>query len=325
MLYEEGRFQLDDPVAAVHPPRFADTRGVCGRRRRIVRDHAARPPGDGARPDDPHLRPHLRVPARAPRRCALPRAPGRVQRQPRTARRPGGRGGGPAAALSAGGARWNYGVSTDGARHGSSRIWSGVPLDTFFEERILRAVGHVRHRLPRAGRAGRPVRVELHARGGRRGSRCTTRRAGAASSNPRAPSPAAARARLHRGGLPPVHAHAPRVRRPRRRPPPRAQERRAHDHEPPPRRPRGHGAAAVLRDALRGHRLRARGVGGAGPGEGPDPRLSPANTHGAAWRAPRSGSIRPRTCSCCCSPQLTPSSTYPIRRELRVLIYQALL
>ena len=50
----------------------------------------------------------------------------------------------------------------------------------------------------------------------------------------------------------------------------------------------------------------------------------PANMPGAAPPAPRSGSIRPKTWPSFCFTQLTPSSTYPIRRELRVLTYAAI-
>ena len=48
------------------------------------------------------------------------------------------------------GARWNYGVSTDVLGR-LVEIWSGLPLDAFLAERIFLAARHGRHRLPRAG------------------------------------------------------------------------------------------------------------------------------------------------------------------------------
>ena len=51
---------------------------------------------------------------------------------------------------------------------------------------------------------------------------------------------------------------------------------------------------------------------------------APASSPGAAWRARRSGSIRAERITAQFFTQLAPSSTYPLRSQLRQLVYQAL-
>ena len=79
MLWEEGCFELKDPVSRFLPE-FADAEGVA---LRLGDDAGARPDdrtdADVA-PDDPHLRAHLRVPVRASRRRAVPQRRVRVGR-----------------------------------------------------------------------------------------------------------------------------------------------------------------------------------------------------------------------------------------------------
>ena len=56
MLWEEGRFLLNDPIAK-YLPEFADKVGVIERRH--AGPHRRRPPDHGAGPAAPHLRPDL--------------------------------------------------------------------------------------------------------------------------------------------------------------------------------------------------------------------------------------------------------------------------
>ena len=220
------------------------------------------------------------------------------------------------------GTRWNYSVSTDVLGR-LVEIWSGVPLDAFLRRAHLRSARDERHGLSCPRGAGEPAGVELRAG---RGRRAQARRVGGREPVPRARGYALGRRRsgLDRGGLPPVHADAARPRNARRHPDPRAQERRADDHEPPAGRPRGHGPAAVRGDALRGGRLRL----------GVSVLLDPARARilGSpgeyAWGGMASTTfwVDPaEDMMVLLLTQLMPSSAWPIRRELRVLTYQALL
>ena len=68
MLYEEGRFQLDDPIHAVLPATSEETRVYAGEGHEPV--SAMRPSHHLPRPADPHLGPHLRLHERHPGRRA---------------------------------------------------------------------------------------------------------------------------------------------------------------------------------------------------------------------------------------------------------------
>ena len=80
----------------------------------------------------------------------------------------------------------------------------------------------------------------------------------------------------------------------------------------------------VRRDHVRGHRLRARLRRGPRPGAGADAEHARARTTGAARPAPPSGSTRSSELTVAFYTQLLPSSTYPIRPQLRQLVYSAL-
>ena len=141
MLYEEGRFQLDDPVAGFIPA-FADTRVFAGRGGGTVESFETEPP---ARPVTVHdLMTHT---------SGL--TYGFQHEHPVDAlyRRHGvefNANLGPLAALVDAaaaqplifqpGTRWNYGISTDVLGR-LVEIWSGVSLDSFFRERIFAPLG----------------------------------------------------------------------------------------------------------------------------------------------------------------------------------------
>ena len=189
MLYEEGRFQLDDPVAKFIPA-FADTRVFAGgdaesfeteplARPVTVHDLMTHTSGltygfQHEHPVDALYRAHrIEFNANLGSLAALVDV---------AAARP---------LLFQPGTRWNYGVSTDVLGR-LVEIWSGRPPRHLLRGTDLRTSGHGRHRLPRAGRAGaigsrRTTRAQRTA-----GLHCTTPRAKAASSNPRSPSRGAA-------------------------------------------------------------------------------------------------------------------------------------
>ena len=256
MLYEEGCFQLDDPVDDVHPGvrRYA---GVRKRRRGRVHHHVPL-----ARPITVHdLMIHTSGLTYGFQHehavDALYRnARRRVQRQPRD-RSP---------------------TSTEADRRPAPRLSAGDPLELqrlhrrarpagrdlvrHAARRLLRRahtsspLGMQRHRISRARRPGGSTRVELPAGpmdGGL--SLAESARTQAASSSP--PSPcraAAASSPRHRttSGSCGCSAGAELSKAPGILGP---QERRAHDDEPPPRRPCRHGTSRGSR------RCRSRGSG----------------------------------------------------------------
>ena len=138
MLYEEGRFQLDDPVARFIPA-FAGTRVFAGgdaesfetgplARPVTVHDLMTHTSGltygfQHEHPVDALYRAH-----RVEFNANLGPLAGLVDA---AAARP---------LLFQPGTRWNYGVSTDVLGR-LVEVWSGVPLDTFFEERIFAPLG----------------------------------------------------------------------------------------------------------------------------------------------------------------------------------------
>ena len=78
MLYEEGAFELTDPVSALIPS-FGDVRVYTGRLRRQAGDRARHRAGADLAPADPHRGPDLRLPPDARRRRAVPRGRLRVR------------------------------------------------------------------------------------------------------------------------------------------------------------------------------------------------------------------------------------------------------
>ena len=72
MLYEEGRFQLDDPISKFIPG-FANPRVYAGGSRGKIKFAAGRARDQLPRPADPHVGPDLRLHGEQPGRRALPR------------------------------------------------------------------------------------------------------------------------------------------------------------------------------------------------------------------------------------------------------------
>ena len=141
MLYEEGAFELTDPVSEFIPS-FADVRVYAGGSRRQAGDRARHRADADLAPADPHRGPDLRLPPRAPGRRACTATPASSG-----ARRAGmdlaavlRRLGGAAAAVPArarsGTTRWPPTCSA-----GSSRWPPGSRLDEFFAERIFGPLG----------------------------------------------------------------------------------------------------------------------------------------------------------------------------------------
>ena len=113
MLYEEGAFELKDPVSKFIPS-FADAR-VLPQRFGVQAGHrAADRAGADVAPAHPHLRADLRLPSPARHRCAVPDRPASsgVRRRASISSSVVMRG--PALPLAfQPGTEWNYGVSTD--------------------------------------------------------------------------------------------------------------------------------------------------------------------------------------------------------------------
>ena len=114
MLYEEGRFQLDDPISKFIPA-FANPRVYAGGSRGKIELGAGRARDHLPRPAHPHLGPDLRLHGEQPGRCALSRQ-GKRRRfpdrhdQPEGRRREGWR---TFPLIAQPGKAWNYSVSTD--------------------------------------------------------------------------------------------------------------------------------------------------------------------------------------------------------------------
>ena len=283
MLWEEGAFELKDPVAKFIPA-FADARVWAGGNQHKPVTRAGDRAGAHVAPAHAHGRAHLRLPLRAPARRRLPRPRLRVRRAARHGPRQAVRRLGRAAAA----VRARHASSTTPWPPTSSaalvEVLSGQSLDAFFQERILGPLGMTRHRVQRAStRTAWP-------RSTGPGSSATTAWASAALRAPTILSGggglvstaadyhrfttmlvAAASAPAARHPYAPLHGPQPPARRRR------AEGRRASDH---------------LRDPERRHGLRARLLGRPRPG-GDEDRRSPGRARaGAGWRAPRSGSTR---------------------------------
>ena len=220
-LYEEGRFQLDDPVSRFLPE-LGRPAGLGGRHPAVVPDRARRAGHQGPRPADPHRRVHLRLHGPPPARCAVPAegrrgsggaggAGGRALRRPGRDGRQAGRA---AAALLA---RNSLELQRGHRRLRSPRrAAERAALRRVPGRADPRAAGHGRHRLLGHRRPGRPPR--------RPATRCTPadpldrgRRAGHELLPDAADLPVRwGRAGVDRGRLPAVRAHAPERRRARR-------------------------------------------------------------------------------------------------------------
>ena len=234
--------------------------------------------GDGADPPlapaHPHLGADLRLPPRPPGRRRLPPARLRVDEPaghgPRGVLRRLGR---PAAALPA-----RDGVELlrlhrrarprrrDRLRAVARRVHGGADL---------RPPGHGGHGVLGGGGARRAARRALLARS-RDGPGHAQRRHGHHLPRAAGLPGGRRRPRLHGRRLPPLLRAAARARGARRRPPARPAHGRLHGGQPPPgrRRPRGLRTALVLRDQLRGGRLRARLLRRDRPGRQQGPALA---------------------------------------------------
>ena len=153
MLYEEGAFELKDPVSRFIPS-FADARGVPGRERRAPRDRAGDRADADLAPADPHGRTHLRLPVRLAGRRALPVRrlrmghPGRPR--PGRVLRPVGLAAPPLPARDGVELLGGHRRARPGRRGGVGPDPRRVPGRAH-----LRPAGHGRHRVPRAGRRRR--------------------------------------------------------------------------------------------------------------------------------------------------------------------------
>ena len=222
------------------------------------------------------------------------------------------------------GTRWNYSVSTDVVGH-LIEVISGQKLDAYLKRARARAARHARHRLRHRATTQVPrfaANYERQADGRLKMIDDPARslyRAGELSLRRR-------RAGLDGARLLPLHRHAAQSRRARRRASARAKDRRADDDEPPARRRRPDASSP------RGH-VHGDAYAGVGFGLGFSVMQSPARAQvlgtpgeyawgGAAstafWIDPAEELI------VIFMTQLMPSSSYPLRRELRVLTYAAL-
>ena len=164
MLYEEGRFQLDDPISKFIPA-FANPRVYAGGSRGKIDSRAGRARDQFPRPADPHVGPDLRLHGEQSGRRALPRQ-GRRRFPDRRHQPQGGRR--EARDLPADRpARQGVELQRRHRRAGlSGRGHLGPALRGLPQGEGAEAAGHGRHRLPRAGRQARALRRQLP--GGRR-------------------------------------------------------------------------------------------------------------------------------------------------------------
>ena len=318
LLWEEGAFELKDPVARFIPC-FADARvWRGGSQDKPVTVPATEPirmwhllthtagltygfhyahPVDGDLP-----RPRVRV------RRAAGHGPGRVLR----------RVGGPAAAVRARHASSTTRVATDVLGR-VVEVLSGQTLDVFFEERIFGPLGMtdtaLRRRRTRRGspRSTRPAWSATTRMGA---PRCARRRSSPAAAgwSPPPPTTTASRACCSAG-------------RRGRCSGPRTLRFMARNHLPGRRRAEGLRAAG--RRDRRDRRTTGMGFGLGfsvveDPVGGQDRLPRRASSPGAARPARRSGSTAPERITAQFFTQLLPSSTYPLRSQLRQLVYQAL-
>ena len=270
MLYEEGCFQLDDPIAS-YIPAFSETRVFAGgnadgfdteplERPITVHDLMTHTSGltyafQDEHPVDALYRRHgIEFNANLGPLADLVEA---TAAQP-LAFQPG--------------TRWSYGVSTDVLGR-LVEIWSGLSLDAFLAERIFTPLGM--------------TDTGFHVPEGKRGrfaSNYTRPEGGGlalvdAASESRFLEPAATLS--GGGGLVSTAADYLRFTRMLRGRGTlggtRVLGRKTVEHMTAnqlPRRSRRHGPAAILRDPVHRRRVRARGIGNARSGQGPDRRLS---------------------------------------------------
>ena len=343
MLYEEGAFELTDPISK-WLPEFADTRVYVAGSAHEAGHRAADRADPGLAPAHPHVRADLRLPPRPPRRRDLPgrwATSGARRRAPTPPRSAAS--GRRCRWSSSPAASWNYGVSTDVLGR-LVEVISGQPLDEFFAAADLRPARHARHvlrsppgRRPRV--AGPPVPGARPGEPGGPSTGMTFSEAFGAAAH-RKPaflsgggglvSTAGDYLRfvemLRRGGsydggrlLGPAHD-------------------RAHGPQPPARQP-GPGdvrPAAVRRDAAARGRLRARLLDGHRPGalrRRRQPRrlqLGRGGVHGVLRRPGRGRDRAPSTRSCCprarcrsattCAPWSTRPSSTDLRRSLAMTV-----
>ena len=220
------------------------------------------------------------------------------------------------------GKAWNYSVATDVLGY-LVEVISGQPFQVYLKEKVIDPLGMVDTDFFVPTEQARALRRQLQ-------RRCR-RKARAARRSGQEPLPQAAqgefgrrRPGVDRCGLSAFLPHDAEQGRARWRAAARPQDGRADDHEPSQGRHGRHGHAALQRIDLLRHRLRA--------GLQPVP-IDPAKAHilgtpgEFAWAGAASTAfwIDPvEDMAVILLTQLMPSSTYPIRRELRVLTYQAI-
>jgi CubicO group peptidase (beta-lactamase class C family) len=139
MLWEQGRFQLDDPVHKFIPS-WRDQRVFVRRQPSRVEDDAGRAAHDGARSVEPHLGAHLRLHGADQRRRGISQARRRGSDAERLhgARHGGGARNAAARILS------RYALELfrlDGRRRASDRAHLGQRLDAYLREHVLQPLG----------------------------------------------------------------------------------------------------------------------------------------------------------------------------------------
>ena len=314
MLYEEGAFELKDPVSG--GSRRSGTSASTRRFGPATGDGARDRADAGLAPAHPHGRAHLRLPPRPPGRRPLPG--GRFEwgtpprRGPGAGLRPVGR----LPLLFEPGTEWNYSVATDVLGR-LVEVVSGQPLDEFFADRIFDPLGMTDTGFW-ADPAAQPRLAAVYMRGaGRHGGQARRPRRGRAHAAARALR--GRRSGVHRRRLPAVHpdAAAGQSGRTGRRPAAEPAHGRLHDPQPPAgrRRPGDLRPAAVRRDHLRRGRLRPGLL--RGPDPGPGKVLGSAGEFG--WGGAASTAFwvdQEADLTVLFFTQLLPSSTHPIRSQL---------
>ena len=222
------------------------------------------------------------------------------------------------------GTEWNYARVHRRARAASSRWSAGAPLDEFCAERILEPLGmHDTAFCVAGGRADGSPRCTRPTPDGR-----ASRNDALGGSAPRRPT-----CLLGGGGLVSTaadyHALREMLRGGGELDGVRLLGPRTVDYmatQPPAgrRRPEQFGRPLFAETAFDGVGFGLGVLGRASTRSRQGARLASASSPGAARPAPRSGSTRSRTSACVFITQLLPSSTHPMRSQLRSLVYQAL-
>ena len=328
MLYEEGAFELKDPVRPLHPVLRATCRCTgAGSANAPVLEPATEPMRiwhllthtsgltygfHHAHPVDAMYRGRrLRVGlARGPR-------PGRL-----SATR------GPRCRWCSSRARSGTTPCRPTCSAGSSRSSPARRSTSSCRSAIFDPLGMVDTALPRARGGPRPPRRALRAPTRRpQGGPPRRPRPRSPSRQPDVPVGGGGGLVSHRGGLPPLHPDAPRPRRARRRAPARRPHRRLHDPQPPPRRRRPRGvrpAAASPRPPSTASASASASRSWSTPP--PRARCPPARAS-YAWGGAASTAfwVDPKEdITVVFLTQLLPSSTHPIRPQLKQLVSQAL-